>query len=175
MSTPMQLTEIKFSFYVELFLRECDVYKSLRLDETSSETLVCDFLRKHVFKTIIEQANAVEAEFKRGTPEHTMASIIRQAFAVLSRNVKQAKAGDDLVNVHMSLFTPIRNGKPMANDENLRRWIIERIFTPMQHVCESLAEANKIHGEIYRQVAEQIERLINGDQFAHFTLSTVYK
>lgn len=174
-SPPVPLTEIKMCFYVSLFLRECSVYKSLNLNESSDETLVCDFLRKHIFTTIIEQANEVEAEFPEGSHEKRHARIIRLAFTMLSRNVRQVNAGDDMVNVHMKFYTPISHGKPMANDENLRHWVMGRILTPMKHICESFAESNKVHGEVYRQVATEIDRLINGDQFANFTLSTVYK
>ena len=174
-SPPVPLTEIKMCFYVELFLRECVVYNSLKLNESSNETLVCDFLRKHIFKTIIEQATEVESEYPEGSHEKRHARIIRLAVTLLSRNVRQVNAGDDMVNVHMNFYTPISHGKPMANDENLRRWVIARIFTPMMHISESFAESNKVHGEFYRQVAREMERMIKGDQFANFTLSTVYK
>lgn len=175
MNPPIPYTEIRMCFYVEMFLRDCIVYDSLLTGEYSNETLVCDFFRKHLFKTIIEQAAEVEKEYAPRTHEHTLAKLIGRTFSVMIRNVKQVKANDDMVNVHMLIFTPMHQQKPMENAADLRRWVIGKVFTPMQAMCESFAEENKIHGEAYRLVAREIERLIKGDQFTNFTLHAVHK
>ena len=175
MTPKIPYTEIRLCFYVEMFLRDCIVYDSLLAGEYSNETLVCDFFRKHLFKTIIEEATEVEKEFATRTHENTLAKIIGRTFSVMLRNVKQVKASDDMVNVDLLFFTPMHQGKPMENAADLRRWVIGKILAPMQAMCESFAEENKIHGESYRLVAREIERMIKGDAFSHFTLTPVLK
>lgn len=169
MNTRPALTKIELTFWVPLFVDKtvCPVLASLRTNEWSDETLACDFLRKHIFKTVIDQANEVEAEFvrnktDRNEPAYFMTRLVRQAFSKMIGRVRQHQIGDNLVHMELVMFTPLSHGKPMHHDDELVRWVKNRIIVIMQRVAEQLAEEKPTFGEVYKQFARQMEMIDQG-------------
>jgi hypothetical protein len=179
----MHITKIHMTFWVELFLRDCEIYKSLQPHEYSNDTLVCDFLRKHIFATLIADANEAMEEYKPKndkelpSSQYIMCRTILRAATSLAKSVKQYKQLDDMVHVDFSIFTPLYKGKPV-NQEAIHAWIISHVLFPMKTVAEGLAESNKLHGGVYLQFAREVDKMAKtgtsfADQFSYFTFETI--
>lgn len=176
--TPIYISKIRMIFYVPLFLNACDVYKSLEPGEYSNETLVCDFLRKHIFRTLIEQAEEVEKEHQNSDSSDSrhwkfIAGRMKSAFGACSKSVRQNRTSDNMVHVEMTMYSPMHKNKQLEH-KDIVRWVQQNILMPIRALSSDLAEQNKVHGEIYASFAQEIARIIKGnDQFVSCTVEQI--
>ena len=170
-------TRIELAFYVKLFM-ECEEYNKLSTNEDSNQTLVCEFLRKHIIKTACQQAEDFISECKRNRtpendPQYFMARRIGRIFSHLHNTVKQVNVGDDMVHIHMYMYTPVERGVPMHNDDSLVQFTNNFVLRVMHQIAEDLGDTAKVPAfrEVYQQFAEQIKRIMGGrDSFARMHL-----